>query len=323
MKLAHHKLRRQLRQLALVVVVTPLVLLAGCGAKKDTAAGQTAARVNKDEITVHQINFVLQQQRGLRPEEADAASKLILERLIDQQLLLGKADALKLDRDPRVMQQLEAAKADVLARAAIERMGDVAVKPSPDDIKKYYDARPALFSDRHVYSLQELNVEAKAEQVPALREKLAAAKNIGEFIEYLKASELRFTGDQVTRAAEQLPLDRLDAVAKLKDGQAVMNQSPKGVQVLMLAGSRSQPVNEEQARPAIEQYLLNERKRKLVEDELKLLRGGAKIEYLGKFADAASAAGAAPLAAAPKAAASAAASAALSTDDISKGMGLK
>ena len=323
MTLANHTLRRRLRLLGFVALSTPLVLLAGCGAKKDTPAGQTAARVNKDEVTVHQINFVLQQQRGLRPEEADAASKLILERLIDQQLLLGKADTLKLDRDPRVMQQLEAAKAEVLARAAVEKLGDTAVKPSPEDIKKYYDARPALFSDRHVYNLQELNVEAKAEQVPALREKLAATKNIGEFIEYLKASDLRFGGDQVTRAAEQLPQDRLDAIAKLQDGQALMNQNPKGVQVLVLAGSRSQPVNEEQARPAIEQYLLNERKRKMVEDELKLLRGGAKIEYLGMFADAASAAGAAPLATAPKAAASAAAGAALSTDDISKGMGLK
>ena len=323
MTLANHTLCRRLRLLGFVALSTPLVLLAGCGAKKDTPAGQTAARVNKDEVTVHQINFVLQQQRGLRPEEADAASKLILERLIDQQLLLGKADTLKLDRDPRVMQQLEAAKAEVLARAAVEKLGDTAVKPSPEDIKKYYDARPALFSDRRIYSLQEINVEAKAEQVPALREKLAAAKNIGEFIEYLKASDLRFGGDQVTRAAEQLPQDRLDAIAKLQDGQALMNQNPKGVQVLVLAGSRSQPVNEEQARPAIEQYLLNERKRKMVEDELKLLRGGAKIEYLGKFADAASAAGAAPLATAPKAAASAAAGAALSTDDISKGMGLK
>ena len=319
MTLENHKHSRHLRRFGLVALATSFALFAGCGAKTDASAGQTAARVDKDEITVHQINFVLQQQRGLRPEEADAASKLILERLIDQQLLLRKADALKLDRDPRVMQQIEAAKADVLARAAVERVGDAAVKPSPDDIKKYYDARPALFSDRHVYSLQEINVEAKAEQVPALREKLAAAKSVNEFVEYLKASEMRFTGDQVSRAAEQLPQDRLDAIAKLKDGQAVMNQSPKGVQVLVLAGSRSQPVNEEQARPAIEQYLLSERKRKVVEDELKLLRGGAKIEYQGKFADAASAAGAAPLTTAPKAAASAA----LSTDDISRGMGLK
>ena len=314
-----HPLSRDLRCLVVVAVAASFAVLAGCGAKKDAAASQTAARVNKDEITVHQINFVLQQQRGLRPEETDAASKLILERLIDQQLLLRKADGLKLDRDPRVMQQIEAGKAEILARAVIERLGDAAAKPSPEEIKKYFDAKPALFSDRRVYSLQEINVEARPEQVPALREKLAAAKNINEFIEYLKASNMRFAGDQAVRAAEQLPQDRLEAIYKLKDGQAIMNQGPKGAQVLVLAGSRSQPVTEEQARPAIEQFLLNERKRKLVEDELKGLRTGAKIDYVGKFAEAASAAGSAPTAAAPKAAASAA----LSADDISKGMGLK
>ncbi|MDP3222180.1 MAG: SurA N-terminal domain-containing protein, partial [Rubrivivax sp.] len=86
------------------------VLLVGCGEKKEKAASQTAAKVNKDEITVHQINFVLQQQRNLRPEQTDAASRQILERLVDQQLALQKADEQKVDRDPRVVQQLEAAR---------------------------------------------------------------------------------------------------------------------------------------------------------------------------------------------------------------------
>ena len=302
-----------------MALATMFTVLAGCGAKKDASASQTAARVNKDEVTVHQINFVLQQQRGLRPEEVDAASKLVLERLIDQQLLLRKADGLKLDRDPRVMEQIEAGKAEILARAVVEKLSEAVAKPSPEDIKKYFDAKPALFSDRHVYNLQEINVEVKPEQVPALRDKLAAAKNINEFVEYLKTTNLRFAGDQATRAAEQLPQDRLDEISKMKDGQAIMNQSPKGVQVLVVAGSRSQPVTEEQARPAIEQFLLNERKRKLVEEGLKALRGGAKIEYLGKFAEAASAVGNIPSVTAPKAAESSG----LSSGDISKGMGLK
>jgi hypothetical protein len=62
---------------------------------------------------------------------------------------------------------------------------------------------------------------------------------------------------------------------------------PGGVQVVVLAGSRSQPVSESRPSPAIEQYLLNERKRKLLEDDMKALRAAAKIEYVGKFAEAA------------------------------------
>jgi EpsD family peptidyl-prolyl cis-trans isomerase len=310
-----------------VLLLACSALVVGCGEKKDKAATQTAAKVNKDEITVHQINFVLQQQRGLKPEQADAASRQILDRLVDQQLALQKADDLKLDRDPRVVQMLESARREILARAYAEKVGEGAAKPTAEEIKKYYDEKPALFKERRIYSIQEIAVEAKPEQIPAMREKLAASKNINEFMEYLKAEGFRFSGNQAVRAAEQLPLNSLDSFARMKDGQAAIVPSATGVQVVVLAGSRSQPVTEEQARPAIEQFLLNDRKRKLIEDDAKALRAAAKIELVGKFAEpAASAPAAAAAPAAPAATAAPAAPAAstgLSAGDISKGMGLK
>ena len=322
----HSRARRAAPLLALAVLAGA-ALLAGCGAKKDKVASQTAAKINKDEVTVHQINFVLQQQRGLRPEQADTASRQILERLIDQQLALQKGDDEKVDRDPRVVQQLEAARREILARAYLEKVGERAPKPTPEEIKKYYDEKPALFRERRVYSIQEIAIEAKPEQLPELRERLADAKNINEFIEYLKSKEIRFTGNQAVRAAEQLPLNSLEAFAGMKDGQAMIVPAANGVQVVLLAGSRSQPVNEEQARPAIEQYLLNERKRKLVEEDLKALRAAAKIEYIGKFAEPAASAPAAAASAmgpaTPAAPAAPAASSGLTATDITKGMGLK
>ena len=316
------------RWLPLAAVLAAVVLV-GCGDKKDKGASQTAAKVNKDEITVHQINFVMQQQRGLRPEQAEGASRQILERLIDQQLALQKGDDLKIDRDPRVVQQLEAARREILSRAYLEKVGEAATKPTPEEIKKYYDEKPALFSERRVYNIQEIAIEAKPERYAELREKLAASKDINAFLEYLKASDIRFQGNQAVRTAEQLPLGSLEAFAKMKDGQAMMVPAQNGLQVVLLAGSRSQPVNEEQARPAIEQYLLNERKRKLVEEDLKAMRASAKIEYVGKFAQAAASApagspAAVPAATTPAASTAPAASAgALNSSDISKGMGLK
>lgn len=318
--------RNGIMRLSLIALVSSAALLAACGDKKEKTASQTAAKVGKAEITVHQINFVLQQQRNIRPEQADAASKQILERLIDQELALQKADDLKIDRDPRVVQQLEAAKREIIARAYLEKVGEAAPKPTPEEIKKYYDEKPALFKERRIYSIQEIAIEAKPDQVPALREKLTASKHINEFVEFLKANEFKFAGNQAVRAAEQLPLQSLDAFAKMTDGQAMLNQAANGVQVVVLAGSRSQPVSEEQARPAIEQFLLNDRKRKLIEDDIKAMRAGAKIEYVGKFGEGAPAAGGAASpapATAPAPAAAPAASGALSTTDISKGMGLK
>ncbi|MEO5732617.1 MAG: EpsD family peptidyl-prolyl cis-trans isomerase [Rubrivivax sp.] len=309
------------RPLVATVAVVAAVALVGCGEKKDRGASQTAAKVNKDEITVHQINFVLQQQRGLRPDQAEPASRQILERLIDQQLALQKADDLKLDRDPRVVQQLEAGRRDVLARAYLEKIGEAAPKPAPEEIRAYYEEKPALFKERRIYSIQEVVIEAKPEQFDLIREKLGAAKGINEFVEFLKAGDFKFSGNQAVRAAEQLPLNSLDTFARMKDGQAMVVPAPNGLQVVFLAGSRSQPVTEEQARPAIEAFLVNDRRRKLVEDDLKAMRAAAKIEYVGKFAEGA--ASAPPAAPAAPVATPAAASAGLSSTDISKGMGLK
>jgi len=277
-------------RLVLWALAGTALCLTACGDRKDKPPAQTAAKVNKEEITVQQINAAVQQQRGLKPEQAEAAGRQVLERLIDQQLALQRAGDLKLEHDPRVALQLEAARREVLARAYAEKVGEAATPPTPEEIRKYYEDKPALFSQRRIYSFQELAIEARPEQLPALREKLSASKNINEFVDYLKSSEIRFSGNQAVRAAEQLPLQNLDAFARMQDGQAMVVPSPSGLQVLVLAGSRLQPVSEEQARPAIEQFILNERRRKLVEDDVKALRAAARIEYVGKFAEKAASA---------------------------------
>jgi EpsD family peptidyl-prolyl cis-trans isomerase len=272
-----------------VVVLAVGLALTGCG-KKGHGASQTAAKVNKEEITVHQINYVLQQQRGLRPEQTDQASRQILERLIDQELAVQKAEDLKLDRDPRVAQQLEAAKREILARAYLERVSDGAPKPSADEARKYYEDNPALFKERRVYDLHEITLQAKPEQIPAVREKLNASKTVAEFTDYLKSQNIRFNDQQATRAAEQLPLNAVNAFAKMKEGDSVINPTPIGAQVLFVSGARSEPVDFELAKPRIEAFLANERKRKFVAEDLKNLRSAAKIEYVGKYAEPAASA---------------------------------
>lgn len=273
--------------------------LTGCEPKKSADGSEVAAKVNKGEVTVQEINYVLQQQRGLKPEQAEAASRQILERLIDQELAVQKAVELKLDQDPRVLQQLEASRREVLSRAYLEKAGEAAAKPTADDVAKYYEANPALFKDRRIYSLQEIAVEATPEQVAQLKAKLADTGNVGEFVEYLKANDYRFSGNQAVRAAEQLPLASLGMIASMKDGEAILNPTTNGALVVVRAGSRAQPVALDKATPAIEQFLMNARKRELIVKDIKALRGSAKVEYAGKFAGAAPAADAASAALPP------------------------
>lgn len=290
------------RNLLLVAAlcVASLLTAAGCTERKNDKAGsQTAARVDQQDITVHQINQVLIQQqqapqapqspqRGLQPGQTEAASQQalqILERLIDQALAVQKARDMKIDQDPRVMLQVEAAKRELLARAYLDRLGEAAAKPSAEAIKKFYDGKPELFKERRVYNLQELAIEATPDQVSALRGQIQRVASAAEFVSHLKANNLRFSGSQAVRAAEQLPAEMLGNLARMKDSQMVLLPAPTGAVVIMLVGSRAEPVDEARARPAIELALLNEARRKLIDADAKALRASAKIEYVGKFAE--------------------------------------
>jgi EpsD family peptidyl-prolyl cis-trans isomerase len=275
-------LRSALAAAALLGVLAVLGGFAGCGAKEN-ASTQTAARVNKEEITVHQIGAQLSQQ-AIKPDQVQEAERQILERLINRELAVQKAMDLKLDREPKVVQAIDSARQEIIARAYAEKLGEGAARPTPADIKKYYDEHPVLFSERKIYQLQEFAVEADAKQVEALKAALPPIKTADDLVTYLKANNLKFATSQSVRAAEQLPLPVLPVLARMSEGQSLLNPTPKGAQIVILRGARSQPVDAERAARAIEQFLLNEQKRKLMADDMKALRAAAKIDYRGRFA---------------------------------------
>src|SRR5678815_43083 len=117
---------------------------------------------------------------------------------------------------------------EIISRAYLEKVGEGAPKPSDAEVEAYYRAHPALFSERRVYSLQEVNIEASPEQVEGLKKTLVGSKTFADFVAYLKANNVKFAGAEAVRAAEQLPLASVDAFAKMKDGQAVFNARPGG-----------------------------------------------------------------------------------------------
>ncbi|MFP5397308.1 MAG: EpsD family peptidyl-prolyl cis-trans isomerase [Gammaproteobacteria bacterium] len=279
-------MRRAAASAALVALsVASSIGLVACGdpGKRDRAM-QAAARVNGETITLPQIQQVLQ-QRAVPGEQADAAAKVVLERLIHQSLAVQRAQQLDLDRDPKVQLQLDLARREVLARAYLERVGAAAAAPDADAVRRYYDEHPALFAKRRIFQLQEIAIEARPEQVDALRARLGEGGDVDAFADWLRANGYRFAAVQAVRAAEQLPPARLAALAALRDGQALFTAAPNGVLVAIVAGSREQPVTLEQARAAIEQRLLAERRRALVRDDLGALRREARVEYVGRFAE--------------------------------------
>lgn len=274
-----------LSALAMAVVLS----FVGCGDKKEgaeKAATQVAAKVNGDEITVHQLNFELSKLGNLSPEQAKQAANQVLKSMVDQQLMVQKAVADKVDRDPQVVQTLEAARRQILAQALIQKMTANQAAPTDAELADYYTQHPALFAERRIYRLQEINVQVTPDNVDAVKARLQQTKNLGDFVDWLKAENIPARAGQSTKTAEQLPLELLPRVHALKDGQALTFSAPGALNILVVVNSQTQPLTQEQAKPMIERYLGNAKKREVAEAELKKLKEAAKVEYLGDYVDA-------------------------------------
>jgi EpsD family peptidyl-prolyl cis-trans isomerase len=278
--------------LALAIAFAASALaLAACGKDDAPKATQVAAKVNGDEITVHQINQAMQRVANLSEDQLKPAQKQVLDRLVDQQLLVQQAIEKKLDRDPRTVAAIEAARRQILAQAYVEQVAGAAGKASDDAIKEFYAEHPQLFQERRVYRFAQMAVAAPADKQAALRAKLEEldkqtdkARILPQLAEWLKAQNLQYRATQVTQGAEQLPLEALPKYHQMKVGDLMFAPAAQGVVISQLTALQNQPLTEEQAKPYIEQYLQNRERVKLSEEEMKRLRTAAKIEYVGDFA---------------------------------------
>ena len=253
----------------------------GGGSGKPT---QVAARVNSDEISVHQINHVLQRTPGIPAERAGEAKREILERLIDQELTVQRAKEMKLDRDADVLQRLEAARREVLSRAYLERVAAQVAKPTPAEIETFFRENPSLFAERRIWRLNEIVLPGRPPNWAQLAKELAPVRSAAEAADLLRRRGIdSAVATNVARGSEGIPLDVLPRFAKLKDGEVAIYQNGPQVVVAEIRSSQPAPLDAKQAGPAIEQFILNRRRNEAVQADMKRMRETAKIEYRGEF----------------------------------------
>jgi EpsD family peptidyl-prolyl cis-trans isomerase len=158
---------------ALSLLSAALVLgLSACGNKDGkNVATQVVAKVGSEEISVHQINQVLSRTftEGTAPDAAQAMSRVVLEKLINQQIAVDQAIENKLHRTPEVLSQIEAARREILTRAYMQKIASALPKPSAEDAKTYFAEHPQLFSERRIFNVQEIVAPVAAGTAEQLR----------------------------------------------------------------------------------------------------------------------------------------------------------
>lgn len=265
------------------------IAMAGCGQKPaETAPGQALASVNGVEITVLQLNDELA-RAGVNAAREQTASKQLLQALIDRQLLQAEAAREKLDRDPKVMQSIERARALIIAQAWLQkRVGNLA-RPTTAEIEAYYHAHPQFFSSRKQFSMDQLQLPAAA-LTAALKQVVDNARSLDDVLGWLAANKVQPTRSHVTRSTADLAPALGAKLLAMRKGQVFAVQEGERALVIALADVQEAPVTLAVARPQIEQFLMKQKQKESASAELARLRADAKIEYLNKDL----AAGAAP-----------------------------
>ena len=258
------------------------VVLAACGRKtEDTSAA--VATVNGEKITQNQLDFTTRQIASARPGASAPDAAQVLQTLVEQRLAVQKAEKEKLDRNPGVLQALEAARKDALARYYVEQFTAKVPKPTAEEIQKYYDSHPANFAQRNAYVIQKVDARVPADQAGPLAAAAQAASGASAVAGLLRAKASAVNVTESTQPAETLgPL--LPKISTMARGQTLAIPQPLGLTALTVVEVRPQPVTLAQSQAAIEQFLWNQKKRDALQAETRELRAKARIDYLGKFA---------------------------------------
>jgi EpsD family peptidyl-prolyl cis-trans isomerase len=279
--------------LAKLVLLLALVgLVTACGKKHgDEKSSQSIVSVDGEEITVHQVNNELQ-RANIQPAQQEAASRQIVQGLVDRQILLQAAHKEKLDRKPQVMQAIENAKMQILAQAYMqERVASVA-KPTSAEIDEYRAQHQDIFTNRKIYVTDEAVFALEAGNADTLQEIAKSEKTLKELEGWLKEHQVKYAVKRVAHAAETLPPQLLTQFSKMAVGQMVFigaNGPNAQAMAVSMAEIKEMPISEKDSKPLIEKILTEQKRKQTAEAEMKRLRESAKIRYIDQKFDPANA----------------------------------
>ena len=284
---------RSPRLLCATLVLLAAAGLSACG-DKDKKPGQSLASVNGKEITILQLNEELQRAGVQAPQQA-AASKQLLESLIDRQLLQNEAEKEKVDRDPKVMQAIERAKALIVAQAYMQKRIGAAVRPGKPEVEAYFTQNPQFFTQRKQFDMRQLILPTSSLN-DELKAVIDGAKSLEDVAQWLDGHKVAYARSQVSRTSADLAPELSSKLSSMAKGQLFIVREGERSLLVSLADVKDSPVGLDAATPQIEQFLANKKSKDAADAELKRLRASAKIEYFNKDAAPAATAATAPAA---------------------------
>ncbi len=265
-----------------------------CGDKSDkkspAPAGQVIAKVNGQEITVHELNYEFNHLPNIPENEKASVRQTLARQLVGQKLLEEKAIDNKLDHQPDVLLELERAKTGTLAKAFMGSKLAQIPDPAPADVEKYIAAHPEQFSQRQVIFLSQIQFPAASligdvKTFMETQNDKHEPNTLSVIANYLKAKNVAFKTNKTSGPIGSLPATVQSYVAKAPSQDIFVLQSGPYSVVNVVEERQSDPLVGDDAKTEARRVLHVQNQGKFIETLSKKLIADSKIEFMGEFKD--------------------------------------
>ena len=269
----------------LIIMALILASLVACTDDQSqvSAPGQVAAVVNGEEISIYQLEEALHQSGLIGDEKGKQALPQLLNRLIEQSLIIQQAKKDKLERDPGVMMALEVSKRQILTEEWLQRKMKAVKKPGNQEIDEFYSAHPELFEKHKLFQLKELVLDTSVISQKKIDLMIDSTDDVNILEQNLEANKIPFTVNMSTMMAEQLPMDRLSLLSSVPFGRYIKVTGDNSILIQGVLSTKETPIEKAKAAVLIVSYLYNQKRKKEADAIIKKLHDSAKIKYLGEF----------------------------------------
>ena len=261
----------------IVIAVVTLSLVA-CNSDEKKSPSQVLAKVNSKEITYHDLDLLLQGKKNPTPQMKQNA----LDTLVNEEVLVQSAEEQKLDRDTEVLQRIDAARREVLATAALQRLVSRPSVPTDTTVQDYYNSHPNMFAERKFFIVTEFLVD-KAAYTSEVANALNSSKSDADTVNYLKAHNIKYIGRDSKWSSGQMDAKGLDKLSAMTAGDIFAQTVGDKEWLVQMKSKEDAPLTKEQAASDIARMLQNDEFQSERKLKVASLRAAAKIEYKQRF----------------------------------------
>jgi EpsD family peptidyl-prolyl cis-trans isomerase len=272
----------------ILIISIFIFALAGCANESmKNSKGNIAAKVNGEEITKRQVEFLAQRyiRPDMTPEQYANIRRQILTELVQTELLAAKAKKSGLDKTSDYAMAIYTSNSKVLAGLAekemIEKLGDV----SQEEVNTIIEQNPPLFSERKFFIYDEIvfpGVDIKfLESIGKMANNNAG---LGQILDILNTKNIKYIKRERMLFVEQIPVPILQILYKVKPNiPQVARQGNKISAIINLRQVIAAPIVGEDAKRVATRILMTNKQNEAISKEMRELLNNATITYYDEY----------------------------------------